>query len=312
MTDQEREELTKKLNLTPAIIRQYLGRIAWRREMKKSLRGEFDEKYPENILTMFLLPGNAFFDKEVLSERYKELTGYKPHATASNGQLQIFNPRVANRRYIIGADPASGRTVEEGITSGDPNERGGTDFSAAVVLDMDTEEEMAAYRARVTPSDFAADLADLGRYYNTAPIAVERTGDGGAVILVLSGDCKYTAIVKFKEWHRKKRSTTGKELIEIEGFPTNLRTRPIALNYVSRWIMEKPECIFDKIFVTEALSFVRDERGIPSGANGSHDDTVSARWIAHGSRMHLLGYWTPGDGLKEGYQSPQTISLASA
>jgi hypothetical protein len=291
-----REELKKKLGLTDAVIRRYLGKIKWRRQAKKELRGEFDEKYPEDVITMFLLSGNAYFDKEILRDRLLELKSFKPYATASNGEAQLFHKSVSTRRYIIGADPATGRTVSTN----------NTDFSAAVVLDMETCEEMASFRARVTPSDFAWALDEIGRYYNNAPIAVERTGDGGSVILVLAGDCKYPSIVKFKEWHRK-----NKKMIEVEGFPTNQRTRPVALNYVNKYLTEAPELVWDRQFVAEALTFVRDEKGIPRGAAGTHDDTVSARWIAHGSRMHVMGYWIPGDGRREGYlDSSHFTSLA--
>lgn len=280
------DQLKKQLGLSRSDIRQFLGKIAWRRRMQKSFRGEFAEKYPEDSVSMFLTMGRAYFDTEILIARKKELVGFKPYRRYHDGQAVFFHPRVVGRRYIIGADPASGREV----SSTD------TDNAAAVVLDMESGEEMAGYRAKVTPEDFAYDLADLGRYYNNAPIAVERTGDGGTTILVLGGDCKYPAIAKFKEWHRKQ-----KKVIEVEGFPTNVRTRPIALNFVNRWILDTPELIWDENFLNEALVFVRNEKGIPSGNAGAHDDTVSARWIAHGMRQHALGYWTPGDGRKEGY-----------
>lgn len=276
----------KDLKLTEAKVRQYLGKIAWRRAQKLAMRGDFDEKYPEDPITMFLVMGKQFFDKDILIARKRELVGFKPFGISKNGDARLFHKRIPGRRYLIGADPATGRTV---FTED-------TDNSAAVVIDMETGEEMAAYRARVTPVDFAWDLDELGRYYNDAPIAVERTGDGGTVILVLGGDCKYPAIVKFKEWHRK-----NKKMIEVEGFPTNLRTRPIALNFAAAQMKEHPETIWDEQYINEALLFVRDERGIPAGANGSHDDTVSARWIAFGARAHLLGYWTPGDGRREKY-----------
>jgi hypothetical protein len=294
MTEEERRELMKKLGLTPRIIRQHLGKIKWRRELRLALRAEFDEKYPEDVITMFLLSGASYFDRELLAARRMELQTFKPFATSSNGEAIIFHQRVPGRRYLIGADPASGRTVSTD----------NTDFSAAVVIDMENCEEMAAFHARVTPTDFAWALDDLGRYFNVATIAVERTGDGGSVVLVLSGDCKYPSVAKFREWHRR-----NKKMIEVEGFPTNLRTRPIALNYVNKFVCETPELIWDNLFVAEALTFVRDEKGIPAGSTGTHDDTVSARWIAHGMRQHLLGYWSPGvDGRREGYVSADRLA----
>lgn len=281
------EQITAdSLGLDNKTLKLYLQQIAWRRKLKKSLKSEFDEKYPEDIITMFLVSGQQYFDKDLLIARKQELVGFKPFKTFAGGQARLFHPRVPGRRYIIGADPATGRTVNNDDT----------DNCAAIVHDFETMEEMAAYRARVTPEDFAHDLADLGRYYNNAPISVERTGDGGTVILVLQGDCKYPSVAKFKEWHRK-----NKMMVEVEGFPTNMRTRPIALNLVNRFIQESPELIWDEQFINEALVFVRNKKGKPEGANGTHDDTVSARWISLGMRAHLMGYWTPQDGRRERY-----------
>lgn len=297
----ETASLAKSLGLTEDIIRRYIGRIKFRREMKKSLRADFDEKYPEDPMTMFLASGRQYFDKEILIARKLELTGFKPHMVLSNGEAKIFWPRVPNRRYIIGADPATGRQIE-GLDMD-------TDFCAAVVLDLETCEEMAAYRARVTPQDFAYDLAELGEYYNSAPIAVERTGDGATTILTLTGECKYPAIVKFKEWHRRIKANPNSttRTVEFEGFPTTSRTRPHALNLLNAEVTFHPEHIWDMQFINEALVFVRDERGIPAGANGAHDDTVAARWIAHGSRAHILGYWNPSEGKGAKYVSSDRL-----
>lgn len=284
--------------LPPSVLAQYLGYIAWRRQTKLEQRGNFDEKYPEDPITAFLTTGLAYFDKEILVARKRELMGYwhnaSPWKTYGNGEAKIFFQRVPGRRYVIGADVATGRTV----SSSD------TDYCAAVVLDLETGEEHAAYRARVTPYDFALDLDDLGRYFNTASIAVERTGDGGTTILALQGECQYGNVFKFKEWAKRNRQ----KLIELEGFPTTGKTRPIALNFVSQFILDYPQLIWDEEFINEALVFVRDERGIPAAAAGAHDDRVSARWLAHAARRYLMGWWLPTEAKSERYKSPDQLT----
>ena len=64
------------------------------------------------------------------------------------------------------------------------------DFSAAVVIDLDSGEEMASYRARIPPEDFAYELAEIGHDYNDALIAVERNV-GGSTIITLERECLY-------------------------------------------------------------------------------------------------------------------------
>lgn len=268
------------------VVKKYLRRIAWRRQQKLEQRHNFDEKYPEDWITAFLVSGNQFFDRDILIARRNELLFYKPWKTFSNGAAQIFHQRIPGRRYVIGADPATGRQI--GSTD--------TDNCAAVVLDLETGEEVAAYCNLIDPVQFAFDLDDLGRYFNNAIIAVERTGDGGTVILTLNGDCAYGAIYKHRDWHKRE-----KKVIEFEGFPTTPKTRPIALNFLKDFIIDSPELIWDGEFVREALNFVRDERGIPAGAMGTHDDRVAARWIAHAARRALMGWWIPYKSKAERY-----------
>jgi hypothetical protein len=275
-----------------------MEKIAWRRQAKLQQRGNFDEKFPEDAITAFLVSGNQYFDREILIARKHELTGYTPYQKFANGDASIFKPRVAGRRYIIGADPATGRQISTEDT----------DYCAAVVLDLETGEEMAAYHARVYPQDFAFDLADIGRYYNNAIIAVERTGDGGTVIVTLAGDCQYNAVYKHKEMLKRDRQNT--KLIELEGFPTTPKTRPIALNFLNQAVSEHPEHIWDAEFINEALVFVRDEKGIPAATTGAHDDRVLCRAIAHAARKALLGYWDPASAKREQYIAADRQELA--
>jgi hypothetical protein len=290
------EDDYKKLGLSREIVRRYLDKIAFRRKLKLEQRGNFDEKYPEDPITAFLVAGNQYFDRDILIARKRELVGMRPYQTFSNGQAVLFHPRVPGRRYIIGVDPVRGIEISSS----------NTDNAAAVVLDLETAEEMAGYCAKVIPQDLAFDIADLGRYYNDALIAVERTGDGGAVILTLIGDCKYNSIYRHKEWHRRDR-----KIIAFEGFPTTTKTRPVALNMLQEVVTHNPETVWDPAFVDEALVFVRDPKGIPAAAPGAHDDRVLCRAIAHAARKATLGYWDPVSARRESYHNPEQM-VASA
>lgn len=263
--------------LSPALIRQYLDRIAWRRRTKLEFAGvEFDEKYPESWITAFVVSGKSYFDRDILAARRMELQSFRPYKTFHGGQARILFSRAPGRRYVIGADTAQGESISEKET----------DNCAAVVLDLETGGEVGCYCACVRPEDFAFDLADLGRYFNDAPIMVERNGQGGATILTLAGECRYPAVMKSKEWIKRER-----KLVEFDGFQTNVRTRPVALNMVNRWIKDSPQLVWDVDFVDEALVFVRNERGIPKATPGAHDDRVMCRAFAHAARMMLLGYY---------------------
>ena len=263
-----------------------LQQVAWRRRTKMEFPGvEFDEKYPDTWTTAFIVSGKSYFDRDIIAARRMELMTYTPLRSYHSGEARIFKKRLPGRRYVIGADTASGTALVEN----DP------DYCAAVVLDLETGEECAAYRSRVRPEEFAYDLADLGNAYNTCPILVERNMDGGTTILVLAGDCRYPAVMKTKMWEKREKQ---KQVIELEGFKTTIQSRPVALNFLNRFVKEHPEWIWDSVFLDEAMVFVRNARNKPEATPGAHDDTVLCRAFAHTARAILLGYYNPESGEK--------------
>jgi hypothetical protein len=248
--------------------------IAWRREKLESLRHNFAEKYPEDEVTCFIVSGSMFFDKETLMQRYKELQTYEPFQRFN--KFLRFKKPIKHRSYIIGADPAQGLP----ITSENP------DYSAAVVIDQETGEEMAAYRAHVLPHDFARDLVEMAEEYNSAHVAVEHLFEGGTVIQAITNEMGYWNIYRHRDWWKRD----WKNAKEKDGFPTNARNRPMALNRIRDFLSTCPHLVYDKLFIGEAMTF---EKGKPEATPGSHDDTVMCRGIAYYVRAVRNGWLNP-------------------
>ena len=103
-------------DLSPAVIQKYLAKIKWRRAARLEQRGNFDEKYPEDYITAFLLSGQGYFDRDILIARKRELFGFKPWKTFSNGQAQIFRQRIPGLTV-----PVPGLvTTDLGLSDGTP------------------------------------------------------------------------------------------------------------------------------------------------------------------------------------------------
>ena len=271
-----------------------LKQISWRRRKKEELRGDFDEKYPEDDINCFLMSGEQYFDKEILSTRRNELVNYTPREEYE--KLTIFKKEKAHHQYVIGADVASGLDASEG--------KGDLDYSAATVLDIETGEQVATYHAHIIPEEYGWELVDLAKRYNNALIAVERNNDGGAVILTVEVACMYGNIYKHRDWWKKDwkkgyrshgSGDGGMKMREIAGFPTNQKTRPIALNRLRHFLTESPDLIHDIKLIEECSTFVRDykKKGIPAASPGCHDDRVMATAIAMYVRNVVLGYLSP-------------------
>ena len=120
----------------------------------------------------------------------------------------------------------------------------------------------------------------MGRYYNKALIAVERTGDGVTTILQLRDTLKYPRIYEHKEFHRQSKQ----QYLE-PGFPTTPKTRPIALNKLNWHLLWNPELYWDSLFLAQCLTFVRQPNGIPAASTEAHDDAIAGNWVAEGARL---------------------------
>lgn len=279
--DARERELVRQANLT-------LGQIDWRRGKVIALRHNFPEKYPEDDMTCFLTSGSAFFDNTILAPKKLELMNLKPLEIHGNGDYVVFKRRVKGRRYIIGADCCEGKEVSEN----------NTDYNAAPVIDEETGELMAFYRSKLPPEDYGVELVDIAREYNNALLCIERNNHGGSVLLTVQRQCMYGNVYYHKEWFRER-----KQVIEVAGFPTNIRTRPIALNKLAALVRDVPDLLLKDIrFVDEALTFIRNKKtGKPEGQPGCHDDTVMAMAIAAYCRLVKLGYLDPVESPSEKY-----------
>lgn len=271
-----------------------LKQVEWRRGKIISLRKKFPEKYPEDSTSCFLTSGDTFMDKEILRDMKLRMANESPLESFQDGTLKVYKRRILNRRYMIGADVAEGKL----ISTDNP------DASAAIVVDVDSGEWMAVYHSLVPPEDFAVDLVDLAQQYNNAEIAVERNGPGGSVLTCLRNQLMYGNLYKHKEWFKEQAKA-----IFVAGYPTNVRTRPMALNRLAAAVRERPEFIYSEDFVNEALTFVwrttsknnQFGKRIPQGAQGCKDDIVMAAACAEYCRNVRLGYLDPLETPSERY-----------
>jgi hypothetical protein len=73
-TEEERAEMLADLDSDERKLKEVfdldMEQIAFRRAKKLSLRHNFDEKYPEDPGSCFMLSGTGFFDKDLLKARY--------------------------------------------------------------------------------------------------------------------------------------------------------------------------------------------------------------------------------------------------
>jgi len=145
----------------------YPGRDAeWYAQKKKDMRlWQLNQEFPSTPEESFVQSGRPVFDIQ-----YLKLNASVTEPISDIGGLKVFQNPQEGHRYAIGAD------VAEGLASGD--------YSAAVVLDVDSGEQVAELHGHWPPEIFADKLDKLAREYEGI-LGVESNNHGHSVLLKL-------------------------------------------------------------------------------------------------------------------------------
>ncbi len=286
-TDEERA-LMERHGLMPA-------QIAFRREIRASLRGLAAQEFAEDPVSCFLASGECVFDLEIIENRLAQLStvqaqdftpagsarerqveaqGFSPAKTApdhvaasapaiesrDNGRLQIWWPPRSGSDYVIGVDPAGG-----GVEG---------DYACAQVIERDTGLQCAELHGHFPPAELAGRVAALARQYNHALVAVERNNHGHGVLAHLAASENYERV-----YERGNQA----------GWLTSAATRPRMIEEFGAVLANLPQLFSSRRLLEECRTFVRRADGAPAAAQGAHDDCVMAMAIALAVRSELAG-----------------------
>ncbi len=288
----EETELKQAFGLTD-------GQILWRRSKTRTRKQK--QKFPqENPLTeaeAFLTSGNGYFDNEVLQRKDLELEAaqIKPIAAEIPEQyarlrrereyLQVWQAPEAGKVYVIGADTA------EGI-----NDRGDHDYCSASVWDAETQVQVAHLHGRWDTHRYGLMLADLGFWYNTALLGIERNNHGHAVINAVMYSTAYPQAISdnsvglymHQEYDEKKAPT-----VRRAGFPTTPISKPFILDELASAVENGEFHPRSRELVNDMMRFVKLPGGKAGGEGKTHDDRVMDAALAR--RMMNL---RPRNGVK--------------
>jgi hypothetical protein len=264
--DQGYREFLKKgqmLSLTQEeneLVRQYglsEGQIAWRRKQWSTLRGLAAQEYAEDATLCFLVSGECVFELAAI-EKAAALAG-EGTESEDNGRLTIWLPPQKGRQYILGVDTAGGGS--DG------------DYACAEVIERTMGMQCAEMHGHFPPYELARRVADLGRRYELALVAVERNNHGYGVLAHLN-NLEYGNI--FEQGGQP-------------GWLTSAVTRPAMIENMAAVLMAEPELFHSSRLLEECRTFVRRADGNAAAAEGAHDDCVMAMAIALAVRREDVG-----------------------
>jgi hypothetical protein len=247
----EKEKLQPPTAEESQLIEQHgldAGQIEWRRQRWGALRDFAGQEYAEDASSCFLASGESVFDLEAIGKA-AALAG-EAFQARDNGRLAIWLPPQEGRRYIIGVDAAGGGS------------RG--DYACAEVIERTIGLQCAELHGHFPPLELARRVAELGRNYAVALVAVERNNHGYGVLAHLR-DMEY------------------ENLFEKDGqlgWLTSAASRPAMIENMAAVMVVKPELFHSQRLLEECRTFVRRPDGNTGAADGAHDDCVMAMAIA--------------------------------
>ena len=169
---------------------------------------------------------------------------------------------------MVGAD------VGEGLAGGDA--------SCACVIERESGTQVAELHGRVPPERFAQLLYALGRWYNSAQLAVERNNHGHSTLNTLRHTLNYPRL--YYHMHYDATYQTTPQL----GWPTDAKTKPILVDDLAAALAEGHFAIRSAALVDECLSFITTDSGSQEAQAGKFDDRVLAAGIAWQVRKRRL------------------------
>jgi len=174
----------------------------------------------------------------------------------------VWKYSLSEHKYVISADVSRGDAA---------------DYSTFHVLDVNTGEQVAEYRGKVPPDQFAILLAEAGKRYNNALVCPENNTYGYAVVMKLS-EIGYTNLYYKNEKDKLNALYTGNVQLSKIGFTTNAQSRGQILTKLEEVLRNNSVSFYSSRFIEELKTFVW--KGQKAQAQkGKNDDLVMAAAI---------------------------------
>lgn len=274
--------------------------LAWYAKKYSSYidKSSIKQEYPCSPEEAFIVSGDSLFDKEAISNY---LSNFKILSTQGRfiykkalepiydqrGEVAALEKKITDIEFVkdrggfISIVEEPYKETVRGITQQKPYVIGadtagtGSDYFTAKVIDNTTGKCVATLRKQRIDEDlFAEQLYCLGKYYNTALLAVE--------VNYSSHPVKVLEELGYENLY-KRGAVSHQPSADHEprsGFLTTVANRSIMISNLVAVMRENIELETDRQTLMELTTFVRHHDGKPAACHGSHDDLVMASAIA--------------------------------
>ena len=218
----------------------------------------------------FITSGRSVIDGLIL-EKIRENDVREPiEKRGIDSNYWIWQPPNYTKNYVVSAD----------VSRGD-----GTDYSAFHIIDVETLEQVAEYRGKISTQEFGNMLVNVANEYNDALLVVENNNIGWAAIqqvidreyenlFYTSKDLQYVDVQ-----HQLTNKHRAQERNMVPGFSTTSKTRPLIIAKLEEMFREESVKVHSRRLIDELFVFIYNGNRAEALV-GYNDDLVMSFAIA--------------------------------
>ena len=220
----------------------------------------------------FITSGQSVVDGVILEE-YRTTQVKEPiEKRGVDSNVWIWEPPNYTKDYIVCAD----------VSRGDA-----TDYSAFHIIDVESLEQVAEYKGRMSTRDYGNLLVNISIEYNNALLVVENNNIGWAAIqqcidreydnlFYMSKDLQYV------DTHKQINNKINRaEKQVIPGFTLTQKTRPLVIAKLEEFFREKLVTVHSQRLIDELFVFIYNGSRAEA-MSGYNDDLVMS---------YAMGLW---------------------
>lgn len=243
-----------------------IEQIVWRRlKISNSSETQFAQEFPSTPHEAFITTGDNVFDNKKVQERIENL--HQKTVPMPTTLPAILKPWY-NRGFSLWEKPEKGIKYFIGVDSAE-GLGGSSDYSVAEIVDH-SGCQIAEFRSnKVKPYEFFEIVKELGYWFNTAYLVVEKASAGQTVCDRLYNDVRYPLMHKYKSWDAKGRGQRK------PGFETTKQSKQRIIDDFVELHSKDMLRINSEVLLQEMKMFVYKD-GSAKASSGYHDDTVMA------------------------------------
>ncbi|MBC8422072.1 MAG: hypothetical protein H8E03_01475 [Pelagibacteraceae bacterium] len=239
--------------------------------------------------TDFVTSGKSVIDSIILEEYRVNMVKPPIEKRGIDSNIWIWQPPNYSKDYVVSAD----------VSRGD-----GSDYSAFHIMEVESVEQVAEYKGKLSTKDFGNLLVNVAKEYNDALLVIENASIGWAAIqqaidrdydnlFYMSKDLQY---VDTQNQMTNKINRQDKQM--VPGFTMSMKTRPLVISKLEEFFREKSVKVYSQRLIDELFVFVYNGRKAEA-MSGYNDDLVMSFGIGLWVRETALRLRAEGVALQK-------------